>query len=62
MLPSGSLTQLSSEDVSLLSRFGPLLQALVLGSGEYFLRTSVYVSSDGPMMTGVRTGFPSTWR
>ena len=37
-------------------------QSLVLKPGAYFLRTSVWVSSDGPMMTGVRTGVPSTSR
>ena len=35
----------------------------VAGAGDvFFLRTSERVSSDGPMMTGVRTGLPSTWR
>ena len=35
-------------------------QSLVFEAVENFLSTSVCVSSDGPMMTGVRTGLPST--
>ena len=57
--PAARTSRLPARTRSVPSKGG---QSLVLASGTYFLRTSVCVSSDRPMMTGVRTGLPSTWR
>src|SRR5271157_759962 len=55
--PAARTSRLPTRTFSVPSKTG---QLLVSKLGEYFLKTWVCVSSDGPMMTWVRTGLPLT--